>query len=189
MRVPKPVYFSLAFIGYMSVGVMNAQDAIRYTEKVLRINIINPAIEQEYPVSPRSTIAANLGVGAEGAYRRLAEDLSRPYYDYYMLTPYAKATYRVYHNLEKRIIRGKNAGYNSGDYFGVRFLIRGPELYSRYPRSGNLDFSYGPIWGIQRALGKLHFHLALGPMYYFDTYGNSGFSPLYLDINLGINLN
>ena len=172
-------------MGLLTQPTLDAQEPRRFTENVFRLNLINPSVEYEFQVLQRSTLSTSLGIGMQGAYKRLVEDPPKPFYEYYLLSSYAQAMYRVFYNLEERITGNKNIAYNSGNYFGIRFMIRGPELYSRFDRKGSIDFSYGPAWGLQRALGRAHIQLTLGPVYYFDTHGNSGFSLLMLDLNFG----
>ena len=84
-----------------------AQDTQKHTEKILRINVINPALEYEFPIFNQSTLSTSLGVGMEGAYKNLAEDPSSPYFNYFMFTPVADARYKKFYNLEKRASLGK----------------------------------------------------------------------------------
>ncbi len=55
-------------------------------------------------------------------------------------------------------------------------------------RKDDIDFAFGPTWGIQRAYGNLHLLFDVGPVYYFDTKGNSGFFPIALQLNIGFDL-
>lgn len=175
-------------IGLTFSACIWAQNTDRLTDRVWRLNIINPAIEYEHPIFNESALTVNLGVGMEGAYKNLAEDPSKPYYNYFMLAPYVDVKYKKIYNLDDRELQGKNTQYNSGNYFGARFLVRGPEIYSSFTRTDNFDFSFGPIWGLQRAYGKMHLQFDVGPMYYFDAKGNSGIFPVMIDLNFGFNL-
>ncbi|MCW1736251.1 hypothetical protein, partial [Anaerorudis cellulosivorans] len=88
----------------------------------------------------------------------------------------------------KRQSKGKNLNYNSGNYWGLRLLTNFKEIESKnIYRIDDISFDFGPTWGIQRAYGKMHLLFDMGPVYYFDTKGNSGFFPIMLQLNLGFN--
>ncbi len=85
--------------------------------------------------------------------------------------------------------KGKSLLYNSGNYWGMRLLTNFKEIESQnIIRKDDIDFAFGPTWGLQRAYNNFHFLFDLGPVYYFDTKGNSGFFPVMLQLNLGYNL-
>ncbi len=180
--------FTLTLIGLVFAYTTNTQVTHRNTERVWRLNIINPAIEYEHHLYKDSPLTVNLGTGMERSCKNLAEDPSKPYYNYFMNAPYVDARYKKFYNLDERELQGKNTQYNSGNYFGARFLVRGPEIYSSFTRTDNFDYSFGPNWGLQRAFGKTHLQFDVGPMYYFDSNGNSGIFPLMIDLNFGYNL-
>lgn len=182
----KKVIFVL--IGIMFSSLCFAQNNIKNTEGVFRIMLISPGIEIELPTFNKSLFTVTLGVGSEGAYKNLAEDPSEPYYHYYFIAPFFDVRYKNIYNLEKRKANAKNTNYNTGNYFGARFLIRGPEIYSGFERTDNIDLSLGPIWGIQRSYGIFYLQLDVGPMYYFDTKGNSGIFPVMIDLSIGFNI-
>lgn len=86
-------------------------------------------------------------------------------------------------------LKSKNLEYNSGNYWGIRFLTKFNEFdIGTNDREDNLDFALSPTWGLQRAYGKVHFLFDIGPAYYFDTKGNSYFFPFMIHLNLGYNL-
>jgi len=174
-------------IGVIFSSLCYAQVTTKNTEKVFRIMLINPGIEMEFPLYNKSTLSTTLGVGFEGAYKNLAEDSSEPYYNYYLIAPFFDIRYKNIYNQDKRKVNAKNTSYNTGNYWGARILIRGKELYSEFERTDNNDFSIGPIWGIQRSYDIFFLQIDIGPMYYFDTKGNSGIFPVMIDINIGFN--
>lgn len=113
---------------------------------------------------------------------------SEPYYNYYVIAPFLDLRYKNIYNKKRRNDKGLNTRDNSGNYWGARFLYRSIDLYANFPRIDNMDFSFGPVWGLQRSYNNFYFQFEVGPMYYFDTKGNSGIFPLMLDVNLGYNI-
>jgi hypothetical protein len=57
----KKIYLSI--IASLLFVLCYAQNHQKNTEKVLRLNIINPGIEFEFPIFKKSTIATNIGIG------------------------------------------------------------------------------------------------------------------------------
>ena len=105
-----------------------------------------------------------------------------------MIAPFIDIEYRKFYNLDKRLEKKKTIKYNSGHYWGARFLFRGKEISSNFIRTDDVDFSIGPVWGIQRTYGQFHFLFDIGPIYYFDTLGNSGIFPFMIQLNFGYNI-
>lgn len=180
--------FIIITVGLIISSFCNAQVTTANPDKVLRIIVINPAIEVELPMLKSSTFTATLGVGSKGTFKNLAINSSEPYYKYFLIAPFLDLRYKNIYNLKNRKTNSRNTSFNSGNYWGARLLTRGPELYSALERIDNMDFSFGPIWGIQRSYGKFFLQIDCGPMYYFDTKGNSGFFALMIDLNIGFNL-
>lgn len=50
--------------------MVSAQESVS-TEKVWRINFINPGAELELPIGEQTTFSTNIGVGFNGAYPEL----------------------------------------------------------------------------------------------------------------------
>jgi len=88
-------------------------------QKVFRINIISPGIEFELPISEKSTIAANTGIGMHGSYLNL--DYTSTGITYY-ISPFLDLSYKTIYNQQKRASKGKNINYNTGNYWGLRLL-------------------------------------------------------------------
>lgn len=179
---------ALIIIGLVISILGSAQSNNTNLDRALKVMFLNPGIEYDLPIGNNSMLTTNIGVGFEGAYKNLMKDLSQPYYNYYLIAPYLDIRYKNFYDRVKRKSNSKNIENNSGNYWGARSLIRGKEIYARFERSDNIDFSFGPVWGMNRSYGKLYLQFDIGPMYYFDTKGNSGVFPLMLDINIGYNL-
>lgn len=157
------------------------------TEKVWRVNFLNPALELEIPVSKNTTFSTALGIGYGAPYDKIS---IAPYNEFlYSFNLFLDLQYKRFYNLKKRKAKNLNTDNNSGNFVSLRLLTRGNTIESNFIRTSNLDFSFGPTWGIQREYGK-NFHLLfdIGPQYYFDTNGNGGFFPIMLQLNLGFNL-
>ncbi len=156
-------------------------------KNVFRINAISPGLEFELPISNKSTIAINPGIGIHGSYMHLEYNYIVSGVTYY-ISPFLDLSYKKIYNREKRQSKGKNINYNSGNYWGLRLLTNFKEIESKnIYRIDDISFDFGPTWGIQRSYGKIHLLFELGSVYYFDTKGNSGFFPIMLQLNLGFN--
>lgn len=157
-------------------------------ERVSRIMIINPGFQFEFPISQSAVMETYIDIGYESGYKKLIEPEPENNYTNYMIVPSLgikiKRIYRTYNFLKK----GKDVRGNSGSYLGGRFLFRGPELYAPFTRTDAVDFSIGPVWGLQRTFGKFYIQGDIGPLYYFDTKGNQGVHFFNLDIVFGISL-
>ena len=178
----KILFILLVFISSNSFGKQTTNDL----QKVFRFNVISPGFEIELPISVKSTIAANAGIGIQGTYLHLDDTNSGTTY---YIAPFLDLSYKNLYNRDKRITKGKSVDYNSGNYWGLRLLTNFKEIESHNVlRKDEINFAFGPTWGIQRAYGKVHFLFDLGSVYYFDTKGNNGFFPVMLQLNLGYNL-
>ncbi|GAB1454423.1 hypothetical protein MASR2M47_44790 [Draconibacterium sp.] len=178
----KIIFVLVVFISNISVGQKAANDM----EKVFRVNAISPGLEFELPVSAKSTMAANAGIGIQGTYLNLDDTNSGVTY---YIAPFLDLSYKYLYNRDKRIAKGKSIEFNSGNYWGLRLLTNFKEIESHnVSRRDDINFAFGPTWGIQRAYGKMHLLFDLGPVYYFDTKGNNGFFPVMLQLNIGYNL-
>lgn len=156
------------------------------TEQVWRLNIINPGIEYEQPVSSKSTISLNIGVGYSGAYPELSSTIGSGFL--YAISPFADLQFKRFYNLSKRDFQSKTTAHNSGNFISLRFRARGMSIKDNFYRYADYDFAIGPTWGIQRKYGNFHLLLDFGPQFYFDSEGNSGFWPLAPQINFGVDL-
>lgn len=157
------------------------------TEKVWRVNFLNPAIELEMPISKKATFSTSLGIGYGVPYDEISVS---PYNQFlYSFNPFLDLQYKRFYNLDRRKAKNLNIENNSGNFVSLRILTRGNTIESNFIRSSNFDFAFGPTWGIQRKYGK-NFHLLfdLGPQYYFDTNGNGGIWPIMIQLNLGFNM-
>ena len=180
----KYLFFYILFF-ILSLSVSGQTDST-YTEKVFRVNVINPGIEYEMPVSKKSVISGGLGIGYEGNFDELEESGHSGFQ--YEISPFVDIEYKRIYNLEKRKARGKTIACNSGNYWGLRNLSHFKAVKNNFTREDNINFFVGPVWGLQRKYGSFHFLFDIGPVYYFDTKGNGGFWPFNLQLNFGIDL-
>ena len=156
------------------------------TEKVWRVNFLNPAIELEIPTGQYSTFSSALGIGYGGGYPDLTSGGSG---FIYIISPFADFQYKWFYNLNKRIEKNRNTLNNSGNFLSLRFITRGNSIAENVNRTSDFDFAFGPTWGIQRKYGK-SFHLLfdVGPQYYLDTNGIGDIWPIMFQLNLGFDL-
>ena len=165
---------------------LNAQKSKTYkTEKVWRVNFLNPAIELEIPTGEKSTFSTSLGIGYDGGYPDLTYGGSG---FIYIISPFMDLQYKNFYNFKKRIEKGKIIDNNSGNFISARLMIKGYSITENVTRTSNFDFAIGPTWGIQRKYGQFHLLFDMGPLYYFDTKGNGNIWPLMLQLNLGFDL-
>lgn len=153
------------------------------TEKIWRLNFLNPGIEIEVPTSQFSTFSSGTGIGYGGGY----PDLTFGGNGFiYIISPFLDLQHKWFYNLNKRHRKNRTTVHNSGNFISIRFITRGPSIAENVWRTSNFDFAIGPTWGIQRKYGK-NFHLLFdaGPQYYMDTKGNGNFWPIMLQLNLG----
>lgn len=179
----KKIVLSLCLIAGLNCF---GQDVTEELHEIIRVNVISPGIELEMPINNASSLALNAGVGVSGSYKNLSYTNSG---FTYFISPFMDLSYKNFYSLDKRIAKGKSISGNSGNYWGLRLLSNFKEFESEnIIRKDNIDFAFGPTWGIQRAYGNFHFLFDIGSVYYFDTKGNNGFFPLMLQLNIGYNL-
>lgn len=156
------------------------------TEKVWRVNFLNPAVELEVPTGNASTFSAALGVGYGGAYPDITSDHNG---FVYIIAPFLDVQQKWFYNLDKRSNQNKTTEHNSGNFVSVRLLTRGHSITSNVRRHSSVDFAVGPTWGIQRKYGE-NFHLLfdVGPIFYFDLERGRNVYPIMAQLNLGFDL-
>lgn len=172
-------YVCMIFLGHKVI----CQESIDTVDS-FRINYVNPGIDYEFAIGKNTSLSTGLGIGFSGAYRELTGFSTSGIN--YLISPFLDIQYKYIYNREKRKLKQKTLLNNSGNYFSLRLISRGPTLAKNINRLDNIDFAFGPTWGIQRLYGKMHFLLDFGPQYYFDTIGNEGFFPLMVQINIGL---
>tara|TARA_R110002049_G_scaffold227128_2_gene399229 strand:- start:507 stop:1088 length:582 start_codon:yes stop_codon:yes gene_type:complete len=156
------------------------------TEKIWRVNFLNPGVEMELPTGNYSTFSAGLGVGFGGGYPDLTFSSSG---FIYIISPFLDIQEKWFYNLNKRNGKNRTTENNSGNFVSLRFITRGSSIAENVNRTSDFDFAIGPTWGIQRKYGKnIHLLFDIGPQYYFDTNGNGNIWPIMLQLNLGFDL-
>ncbi len=156
------------------------------TERVWRVNFLNPAVELELPTGEYSTFSSGIGIGYDGGYPDLTYGGNGWIY---IISPFLDIQQKWFYNLKKRKKKNRTTENNSGNFVSFRILTRGNSIAENVSRTSKFDFAFGPTWGIQRKIGN-NFHLLfdMGPQYYFDTKGNGNVWPLMLQLNLGFDL-
>lgn len=169
------------------LGCAQLSNEIR-TEKIWRVNFLNPAVELEVPTGMYSSFSAALGVGYGGGFPGLTLHNGDGGF-IYIISPFGELQQKWYYNLNKRHSKGRNTVNNSGNFVSIRFISRGHSIAENVIRSSNFDFAIGPTWGIQRKWGKnFHFLFDIGAQYYFDTKGHGNFFPIIVQLNIGLDL-
>jgi hypothetical protein len=139
----------------------NTNNAVTGLTKI-DIGLQGIGFSYEPKISDKLTIDLCAGVG--GGYKIEENDFA-----YKVLQPaaYFSATPKYFYNFQKKINKGKNTKFNSGDYFGLR-------LKYVTPLKGNNDETRNGVltnihWGMQRAIGgNWLFNLHLGVGYATD---------------------
>lgn len=164
-----------------------AQEQETYsTEKVWRINFLNPGLELELPTGDYSTFSTGLGVGYGGSYPDLTWGGSG---FVYIIAPFLDLQQKWFYNINKRIRKDRTVANNSGNFISARLITRGNSIAENINRTSDFDFAFGPTWGIQRKYGeKFHLLFDIGPQYYMDTEGNGNIFPIMFQLNLGFDL-
>ena len=176
------LFFSLLIIGLNCYG----QNETSELQTIFRVNALSPGIELELPLNQVSSLSINSGIGISGSYKNLSYTNSGITY---FISPFMDLSYKKFYNIDKRLGKNKNILGNSGNYWGIRLLSNFKEFKSEnIIRKDNIDFAFGPTWGIQRAFSNFHFLFDVGSVYYFDTKGNSGFFPIMIQLNIGYDL-
>jgi hypothetical protein len=178
--------FILGVFSLFTMTIIAQNDKSYITEKVWRINILNPAIELELPTGNNSTFSSALGIGYGGGYPDLTSGGNGIIY---IISPFLDLQQKWFYNFDKRNNKEKTVDNNSGNFISMRFITKGNSIADNITRTSNIDFAFGPTWGIQRKYGK-NFHLLfdVGPQYYFDTNGNGNIWPIMFQLNLGFDL-
>lgn len=184
MRINFNIFTFILLILSSSVLAQDNKDAT--IESIFRVNFVNPALEYEFKTGAFSVLSIAGGIGYSGSYEELEVQGSNGLV--YVISPFFDTQHKWFYNRTKRMDKGKNIKYNSGNYFSIREISRIGSIAENITRTDNIDFAIGPTWGLQRSYKKVHFLFDIGPQYYFDTIGNSGFFPLMVQINLGLNL-
>ena len=158
------------------------------TENLYRINFISPGIETEIATGQFSTFSTNVGITYIGSYPHLSTSVP-PNTLLYSISPFFDIQEKLYYNLDSRAKKGKTTANNTANFVSLRSVAFFKSISSNFDTYSDLNFAVGPTWGFQRSSKKLHFLFDMGPQYYFDTKGNSGFWTIMAQINLGLNLN
>ncbi len=180
-------FFYLLVILLLNFGISSqVYSQEKNTEKVWRVNFLNPGIEHEFSTGNNSTLSIGAGIGFNISYPNTRpEGIGLAY----AINPFLDVQQKWFYNFEKRKEKELSIKNNSGNFIAARLLTRGKTIFGDNKINETLDFAVGPTWGLQRNYGKnFHFLFDIGPFYYFDVNGNSGFFPLMVQINLGFNL-
>jgi hypothetical protein len=172
-------------IGLFIISQTFGQENDSQKQNVLILNMINPGIEYEYSISDKSKIALNIGIGVSMSYPELTK--IQPDHAFF-ISSFLDLHYKNIYNYEKRKSNNRNVEYNAGNFIGIKLIGRGKSFNSTITRTDNVDFTFGPTWGMRRNFNKINMLFDLGPVYYFDTRGNSGFYPIMFEINIGYNI-
>ena len=180
------IFIFLTFFSFSLFAQRGMMDKEKEINRVFqkKITLINPGYSIEIPTSRIATLDIHAGIGYGGSYPKLTTGFESGIQS--LIAPFADIQYRVYHNLKKRINKGKYIKNNSGSFFMIRGLFRGKEIAkSTFSRTSDTDYAMGIGWGIQKYKKRLGWSFSIAPYFYFDGKGNFGVLPIFPEINVG----
>ncbi len=127
---------------FLTTLVVQGQEEIS-TQKVWRVNFINPGVELELPVSKNGTFSTNFGVGFNGAYPELTYGEENGII--YIIAPFLDLQFKQFYNFKRRVEKGKNVSGNSGSFISARIITRGPSITNNVLRKSDTDFAVGQL--------------------------------------------
>lgn len=176
----------LSLLALFTITTYGQEEKSYNTEKVWRVNFLNPAIELELPTGNYSTFSAGLGIGYGGGYPDLTSGGSG---FVYIIAPFVDLQQKWFYNINRRVAKGKTVENNSGNFISARIISRGPSIADNVFRTSDYDWAIGPTWGIQRKYGeKFHLLFDVGPQYYVGVEGRGNIFPIMFQLNLGFDL-
>lgn len=120
-----------------------AQDSIKVSSNMFKLNILRTGLAYEKSVSKLSTI--NLDANFTPFFKKENSGIGSPKFFLNF-----NGHYRYYYNLEKRLKKGKNISGNSGNYLALGSSYYFKSLDESRAVSFNDGFSTSAVWGLQR---------------------------------------
>jgi hypothetical protein len=160
--------------------VAQAQDEQPATvaKSLFKINFLAPGLEYERGLNESMTLNINTSMGFEIGYNSIT-GLNTYLY------PSLGLQARKYYNLDKRIEKGKNTAFNSGNFIALSAFGSTPSILNNENRVNEASYGIGPVWGMQRNYKSgFNLTLALGAGYTKNHFGESKVAPL-AGLNLG----
>ncbi|MBN7809364.1 hypothetical protein J0A68_00260 [Algoriphagus sp. H41] len=151
--------------------------------KELRLNFLNPGIAWESPLGQHTTLELNAGIGYNYSYPELNTMYGESGFQG-IIAPFVDVQGRSYYNLDKR----EGNSHKGGNFLALRYLYYGPRIAGNVRPNENYTMALGPTWGLKREYGRWALLSSVGPIYYFDLTGSSGFWPVNLEFNFGYRL-
>jgi hypothetical protein len=187
----KNLLITLLIISSFSVKgqSLNSNSEVAEVEKYLfnvQAGLLGVWASYEHQIAPRIAMRYNLGVNA-GLWGGNFTGTG------FLTTPSFGIEPRFYHNLNKRLDKGKNIKGNSGNFISLRILYQ-PSLVittTDERRKPTTYLAVTPTYGIRRILGE-HFNyelgLGLGYGYRLIAPNYANHSRHFLDVNLHIRI-
>ncbi len=180
--MPKKLLFFLVLLVTFSLTaqvrkIAEQGNGLLHLEKhQFKFDLLSPGISYELGLFRNQTVSSSLGLGLA------------TYQEGFALGLAWNNRYRYYHNLNRRVRKGKNVAGNSGNYIAAAQAIFFSQLRIATNIEGPSDFNvgfYGLAYGIQRTYPKgLSFTAELGAGYYRGDGVDSGYGPL-IGLNIG----
>jgi hypothetical protein len=152
-------------------------------ETIYRLNVLSPSFEVEKDVSKNISIVGNIGVGISinGSSVRGKSETD------FLFPVFLKASARHYTNFNRRIEKGRNIKYNSGNFVGINLIknFGATGDISRVDSQSTITATYG----LQRTYRDfLNFTFEAGPSYDFENTKSNSAIVFYLGVQIGFTL-
>jgi len=171
--------FSLISIAQTSDQNLSSTDFNQ--ETIFRLNVLSPSAEIEHDLTDKISILGNAGVGLSIT----TVDFGNETKTDFLFPLFLEASTRYYYNFDRRIEKGRNIQYNSGNYIGLNFT-KGFEATGDVSRVEPQSI-LSAVYGLQRTYQDfLNFTFEAGPGYDFQENDN-GFT-IYVGVQIGFTL-
>jgi hypothetical protein len=170
---------TLAFIltGFQVAQAQDVQPAT-VAKSLFKINFLAPGLEYERGLTESTTLNISTSMGFGLGYSSIT-GLNT------YLFPSLGLQARKYYNLDKRIEKGKNAAYNSGNFIALSAFGSTPSIIENEHAVNEASYGIGPVWGMQRNYDSgFNLTLTMGAGYTKNNFGDKRISPL-MGLNLG----
>ncbi|AZQ43414.1 hypothetical protein [Nonlabens ponticola] len=176
----KHVYALVLLLLATSTGLSQDQNKLDYAdETIFRLNVLTPSAEVEHDITENFSLLANVGVGLSIT----VEEINNETESDFLFPLILEGSGRYYTNFNRRLEKGRNIQYNSGNFIGLNLTqVIGVEGdISRVDDQTVLSATYG----LQRTYQDfLNFTFEAGPSYDLEDSDVS----LYIGVQIGFTL-
>ncbi len=161
---------TILFLIFLSSNCFS-QDTFKTSNKLFRLNILNPGITLEKAISARNTVCTDINFSLTGTRTNNGLNI--------LATPFIRSQIRHYYNLAKRDSKNKNTLRNSGNYFALNSSYYLETINNKFSANTNDGLSLGFIWGFQRTYkNNLNINFNSGLNYNFSQRVGKSYIPV-----------